>query len=73
MLAEHKADMQKVQDTYTMSFNEQRATYEKTMNQVVTSFNGQIETSNSWHESHRADLQKSNERLGEILTLIKTR
>jgi hypothetical protein len=56
MSREHKAEVAENQRNFQEAFDRQRITFENTMNQVVITFNEQIQKSNDWHEKHSNNL-----------------
>lgn len=53
---QHKDEIRENQKNFQESFDAQRITFENTMNQVVVTFNDQIQKSNDWHEKHSNSL-----------------
>ena len=62
----HRWEMRELQASFKNSYDEQRATFEKTMDKVVVTFNAQIVKSNDWHEKHSNSLNEIRDVLRNI-------
>lgn len=52
----HRVESKELHAEFQSNFDKQRLTFEKTMDNVVITFNNQISKSNDWHEKHQTEL-----------------
>jgi hypothetical protein len=58
MEVRHREESKDLHAEFQRNFDKQRETFERTMDNVVVTFNTQISKSNDWHEKHQSGLQE---------------
>jgi hypothetical protein len=63
----HRRETKELHIEFTTNYTKQRDSFERTMNQIVKTFNEQIHESNNWHEKHSTQLVEIKSSLKNIL------